>query len=255
MTEIKKYFKFDNVDQEKRIVKGLIYPANRKDSDGEYMSPATIEKMRERFMRLNAQGKASIDLLHNGIAGTGFITGSYIEKSGDWVGEVKIEDDSTWELIKSGVLKGFSIYGKSIMKSEDGEILDPQIDKISIVESPSHGETFSVIKEDKSIIKKAIEYMNNLIKEDRTMDNNIETRLTTLEKSMTEINDKLTTLTKSKTETTNESNPLEQRLNKMEEIQKSINEQVELLTGGISQSQKEVKKEEKKEEDLYSIFA
>ena len=254
MTEIKKHSLFE-VSKEEKYVEGIVYKPNERDSDNNYMTAETIKKASDRFMRLYGSGKADIDLLHNGIAGSGYITKNVVDSEGNWVLGVKIEDDSTWQEIKKGTLKGFSLFGSGeILKS--GEIVNPQISKVSIVKNPANQQPFIIVKEEKeekSVIRKAIEYMNNLILEEKPMDNNIDTRLSTLEKSLEDINNKLTTLTKEKTETKEESNPLEQRLSKMETVQKSISEQVSLLTGASQSRQGDLKKEEG-QEDLYAIF-
>lgn len=103
-----------SINQEKRIVYGLVYEPDVLDSHGEFMSAEDIEKMAHRYMQIEELNK-TIDVNHDQIAIDAYPVESYIAKEGDpnftegsWVLGVKVNDPSVWEDIKSGKLGGFS---------------------------------------------------------------------------------------------------------------------------------------------------
>ncbi len=257
MKEIKKSVPFSK--QEERYVEGVVYSPDQKDSEKQFMKSGSIEKMADRFMKLYSQGKAYIDLQHNNVAGTGYIKKCLIDDQGSWVVGVHVEDDSTWESIKKGDLNGFSIYGSGEIKS-DGEIQNVQISKISVVDHPVNQQAFSVIKSEKTTKEKVLSFLEHLFKSEVTMENSVEERLTDLETSVSELKKNVNSLTgekqgeleKSEKEGSDE---VAGRLSEIEEIQKSLNQQISyLLGGGVSQSQPAKAVEEKQEENLFAFM-
>jgi len=143
---------FSIEDNEKRIVAGPLMVPNqfimRRDENGEpyyvFFSRDTIKRIQERF---NAQSKQNItDLDHNGkIIKDNILLEQWIVESrqydksryygfdnmslGSWFGVYKVNNDKTWERIKKGELKGFSIAGDFInkakpVKNSDDELMD-----------------------------------------------------------------------------------------------------------------------------------
>lgn len=218
-----------------KYVEGVVYSPNQKDTDGQFMTQETIQKMSDRFMRLLGQGKADIDLLHNGIAGTGYLTKSMIDENGSWVVGVKVEDDSTWQAIKKGELRGFSVFGKSELSGN--EIINPQVNKISIVSKPATKNIFQVVKSEKTLIQKGIDYLTSLIKQDTsTMDTNtIDQRLTALEEQMAKIVEMLSQdVQEDKQEDQSnvaKSESKDDKLATLEKINRDLQDQVNALTG------------------------
>jgi hypothetical protein len=127
-----------NLDEEKRIVTGALMIPNkfilRMSEDGSpfyiYFSRKTIRKMAEKFFRMNNHNNTDINHDEN-VTNDNTLIESWISESiehdksykygfrlppGTWFVSYKINDDDTWEKIKSGELKGFSLAGGFIQK-------------------------------------------------------------------------------------------------------------------------------------------
>jgi len=127
-------------DDEKRIVAGPLMIPNRfilrRDTMGEpyyvFFSKDTIKRIQERFNKKQLQNTTDVD--HNGqILDNNILLEQWIVESrvhdkaryygfdnlpvGTWFGVYKVNDDTTWERIKKGELKGFSIAGDFINKA------------------------------------------------------------------------------------------------------------------------------------------
>ena len=135
-------FSFSIQSEDKRIVAGPLMIPNqfilRKDeATGEpyyvFFSKDTIKRIQERFNKQLRQNNTDIDhdanITQDNILLEQWIIESRIhDKSlfygfdrlpmGSWFGVYKINDDKTWEQIKSGKLKGFSVAGDFINKSK-----------------------------------------------------------------------------------------------------------------------------------------
>lgn len=102
-------------DQYKQIVYGEVYAPGVPDSDGEYMTEETIEKMAHAFMRKSRLQQ--IDTNHNNTLVPGaMVVESFIARKGDpdfipgsWVAGVHIPDQATWGQVLSGEINGFSV--------------------------------------------------------------------------------------------------------------------------------------------------
>jgi hypothetical protein len=127
-----------NIDEEKRIILGPVMVPNkmilRRDEEGNpfyiFFSKKTIRKMAEKFFRVNNHNNTDINHDEN-ITTENTILESWISESvkhdksykygfalpeGTWYVSYKINNDETWEKIKSGELKGFSLAGGFIQK-------------------------------------------------------------------------------------------------------------------------------------------
>ena len=134
-----------SIDEEKKIVLGPLMIPNkfilRRDENGEpfyiYFSRETIRKMAEKFFKLNKQNNTDINHDEN-ITNENTLMESWISESmeydkskkygymlppGTWFVSYKINDDETWEKIKSRELKGFSLSGGFINKMK---VVDPE---------------------------------------------------------------------------------------------------------------------------------
>ncbi len=106
------------IDEELRIVKGVVYKPNVKDAHGDWMTKEDIRKAAYDFMK-NVRLK-NIDVRHNLQRIDAYVCESYIAKdndpdgypAGSWVVAVKIEDDEVWQEVLNGEYQGFSMYGK-----------------------------------------------------------------------------------------------------------------------------------------------
>lgn len=129
---------FFSIDEEKRTVIGPLMIPNkmilRRGENGEpyyvYYSKDTIKKMAEKFLALNKQNNT--DVMHDGEVTTkNTLIESWVSESrkfdksykygyslpeGTWYVSYKINDELTWEKIKDGELKGFSLAGPFLEK-------------------------------------------------------------------------------------------------------------------------------------------
>jgi len=218
--------------EKEKIVVSTIYKANQKDSDGQWMSSATIAKMRESFHDRLSQGQAGVITLHKGITGTAYPLSTWLEPNGDWKGEFKIKDDATYSLIRKGILTGVSIEGVSYL--DEDEIIDPLINKIAIVEKASNGESFEVIKEEKSMIQKTSDFFHNLLKGDNMSTSSMEDRVKNIENTLKSLKTSIEAIGKPEVE--KEDKQAENKLVTLEKEVKDLSEMVEALTSGVSQT-------------------
>jgi hypothetical protein len=126
------------IDEEKRIVTGPVAIARkfilRRDEDGNpyyvFFSGNTIRKMASKFLEMNNKDKTDIE--HDGnVVTTNKLLESWVsdhhvhDKSytmgfrlprDTWYASYKINDDATWQSIKDGDLRGFSLAGAFLEK-------------------------------------------------------------------------------------------------------------------------------------------
>ena len=130
-----------SIDNEQRIVTGPLMIPNkmilRRQTDGSpfyiFFSRKTIKKMAEKFFKTNKNNNTDINHDEN-ITNENTLLESWISESmthdksykygymlppGTWFVSYKINNDETWEKIKSGELKGFSLAGGFITKMKE----------------------------------------------------------------------------------------------------------------------------------------
>lgn len=106
------------VDDEKRIVTGIVYEPDVADAHDEFMTAEEIEKSAHQFLK----DYRNIDKQHDFVAGQAEVVESWIAKEasklgeqdiqkGTWLLSVHVPDDETWDEIKKGELTGFSMGG------------------------------------------------------------------------------------------------------------------------------------------------
>ena len=107
---------FKKSDTKKQIVYGEVYVPDRRDTDGNFMTAETIEKMAHDF--LANKRNAQISKAHDGNPDKGCVVESFIAREGDpdfavcsWVVGVHVPDAQIWKSIEAGELTGFSIEG------------------------------------------------------------------------------------------------------------------------------------------------
>ena len=127
------------VNEEKKIVTGVVYEPNVVDSQGDFMDAETIEKTAYDYM----ENQQNIDIKHDFKTNENLkVVESYITKSdttignknvktGTWVMSVKINDDDVWEKVKKGEINGFSMGGTGVkevveepVKKEEQGVID-----------------------------------------------------------------------------------------------------------------------------------
>ncbi|MFD5020233.1 XkdF-like putative serine protease domain-containing protein [Paenibacillus sp. NPDC058367] len=117
---IQKQVQIAKIDDDKRIVKGVVYQPDVADAHDDQMDEVEIEKAAHLFME--KQHTYNIDKQHDLEVDKGFVIESYIApcdmtlgeqqiSKGSWVAAVKVTDDDTWEDIKKGEITGFSMWG------------------------------------------------------------------------------------------------------------------------------------------------
>lgn len=102
-------------DAKKRIVMAEVYVPGVPDTDGEFMSAETIEKMAHDFMR-NLR-LSQVDTSHdNQVVEGACVVELFIARKGDpdfiegaWVVAIHVPDDKVWEQIEKQELNGFSL--------------------------------------------------------------------------------------------------------------------------------------------------
>ena len=148
-----RYLSFKVENEEKRIVTGLVMPADRpilrQDANGYYYimyDSETINAMAERFL---AMGLANnVDTMHNfEIEKDVFLREMYIKDSERGISPKGFEDvedgslfatyhilnDDVWEKVKSGEFKGFSLAGifqEVEMSKVEDDITDEEFDEV-----------------------------------------------------------------------------------------------------------------------------
>lgn len=106
------------IDDEKRIVTGIVYEPDVLDAHEEFMTAEEIEKSAHQFLK----DYRNIDKQHDFVAGQAEVVESWIAKEvgklgeqdikkGSWLMSVHVPDDDTWGEIKKGELTGFSMGG------------------------------------------------------------------------------------------------------------------------------------------------
>lgn len=151
----KEKYKFEIVSEEKRIISGPLMladtPIFRSDAThGDYyvmFSKDTIFKIAQKFFKKGYQANVNVNHDPSQKVDGVVMFESFISDSdrgiapmksfedapdGSWFGSFKVEDEQTWQKVKNGDVKGFSVEGVfeySKTKSKDQEMLD-QIKKI-----------------------------------------------------------------------------------------------------------------------------
>ncbi len=142
--------KFQIISEDKRIISGCVMladsPIYRNDStNGEYyvvFSKDTIFKIAQKFFKKGYQ--ANVNLMHDSeqqVSGVTMFESFISDKDrgilpmkgfedapdGSWFGSFKVEDDSVWQMIKEGKVKGFSVEGVfeySKAKTKEAQLLE-----------------------------------------------------------------------------------------------------------------------------------
>ena len=115
---------FKKSDAKQQIVFGEVYVPDRRDTDGNFMTTDTIEKMAHDFLANNRNTRISKG--HDGSTDKGCVVESFIAREGDpdfaagsWVVGVHVPDAKIWKSIEAGELTGFSIEGTGELIEEE----------------------------------------------------------------------------------------------------------------------------------------
>lgn len=107
------------IDEEKRLVYGIVYAPDEEDTQGDAMTGPEIEKMAYGFMK--AGRTRNVDQQHDYEADEGFVAESWLIRKGDpmfpeepegaWAVAIKVENDDAWKKVKNGEITGLSMGG------------------------------------------------------------------------------------------------------------------------------------------------
>lgn len=114
-------FPIIKLDNEKRLVGGIVYEPDTVDAQGDSASSTEIEKAAHNFL----QDSRTLGLMHKEEAGPrAKIVESYVApcnmkmenqtiKKGTWMMVVKVHDNALWDQVKAGKITGFSMGGRA----------------------------------------------------------------------------------------------------------------------------------------------
>lgn len=138
------------IDQEKQIISGPLMvadmPIYRKDDEfGEYYAmfkAPTIEKIAIKYYQKGFQ--SNVNLMHDGdmiVEGATMFESWIVDRKlgkmpmkgyddvadGSWFGSFKVNNPTVWQMVKDGLIKGFSVEGLFQYKPKKQEMTDEQI--------------------------------------------------------------------------------------------------------------------------------
>ncbi len=113
---------FVKVEEEKRLVTGIVAEPEVEDTYGDVISSEEIEKAMVKFMEQGPEIRVEHDsdfepkvaIIENWIEREGRMIGEQFIKAGTWLMTTKVLDDEVWEMIKDGRLNGYSFRGPGI---------------------------------------------------------------------------------------------------------------------------------------------
>lgn len=119
------------LDEDQKMVFCIVYSPDETDTQGDYASADVIKEAAYNFMRCARTN--NVDKQHDFIPDEGFVAESWLVKENDtvfpeelpgsWAVGIKVENDETWQLIKSGEITGLSLAGlavtEEVEKQED----------------------------------------------------------------------------------------------------------------------------------------
>jgi hypothetical protein len=144
---------FQVFNNEQRLVVGpAMIPdkmiVRRNEITGEiyyvYFTPETIKKLQQKFMQEKLLDKTNIEHGRKFLTGVDVVESWIVEDpkldkqqvfgmdypKGTWMVAMKVNNDETWNKVKDGKLRGFSVQGYFLEKAKFGAIDNKIIDKI-----------------------------------------------------------------------------------------------------------------------------
>lgn len=120
-------FTLQKIDAETHTVSGVVYTPYKMDTYGDFALPEDIEAM---CMAFNDKAE-NIDFMHNNVRVEGAsVSRNYIAddtdeiyQPGDWVVELKIQNDDVWNNISNGVINGYSMEIRTYLEPVVVEIM------------------------------------------------------------------------------------------------------------------------------------
>lgn len=170
------YVPIKKLDEEEKIVYGIVYSPDQIDSQGDYTTAEVIKEAAYNFMK-NLRIK-NVDEGHN-FEPVGYVVESWLirkgdplfreEKEGSWAVGIKIEDEEVWKKVKNGIYKGLSMAGyaevEEISKAEN--LIQKVLKKINLRKDYDEEK---VNLELSTKIKALFEAMNKILNDDTIED-------------------------------------------------------------------------------------
>ena len=176
-----KFLNIKKQDIEERMIFCIVYSPEEPDTQGDSASADVIKDAAYNFMR--SARTNNVDKQHDFVPDEGFVAESWIikendfvfpeEAQGSWAVGIKVENDDTWELIKSGNITGISLAGLAVTEEIAKEVEAPSG---GVKDSEDNLIRFSI----QSLIGKLEEALAGFNKREER----IEERLNMLEKEM-----------------------------------------------------------------------
>jgi hypothetical protein len=114
------------VDEEKRLITGIVLQPEVVDAQGDIISSDVIRKAAHQFLsdynsrtKMGLQHKEfpnGIHLVESWVTDEDSKRGDRIVKAGTWLIKVWVEHDGIWGKVKAGGIRGFSIGGMAKVK-------------------------------------------------------------------------------------------------------------------------------------------
>ena len=116
-------------DDEQRLVYGIVYSPDEVDSQGDTATAKVIKSAAHTFMK--ALRATNIDRQHDFVAGQGYVAESWITRKNDdlfpsdpigsWAVAIHVDNEDTWDAVKSGSISGLSLAGVAL-----GEVVEKE---------------------------------------------------------------------------------------------------------------------------------
>lgn len=122
------------VDEDEHLVTGVVLVPDRVDGQGDVASDAVIKCAAHNFLvRYSKQKRERIDVRHKKVKGEIELVESYLApddlvikgrkiKKGSWIVTVKVLDEGTWQEVKQGDLRAFSVLGSARGKPRQKQV-------------------------------------------------------------------------------------------------------------------------------------
>jgi hypothetical protein len=127
-----KIIRLKKVDEDQRLVYGIVYSPDEVDTDGDFTTADVIKDAAYTFMK--NRNTLNVDKQHDFDPNEGFVAESWLTKKkdpvfpddpeGSWAVAIKVTKDDTWFKVKSGEITGLSMSGLAVVeevKEEDSE--------------------------------------------------------------------------------------------------------------------------------------
>ena len=115
---IQRVFSFSKIDEDERVVGGIIYAPNTIDAQNDWTTPEEITKAMYGFMENSLMVKVmhggpqrNISILECFQAEEDTRKGDNVVPAGSWWMSFRVNEDEIWNGIKAGTYTGFSFSG------------------------------------------------------------------------------------------------------------------------------------------------